>query len=171
MGVRAPTTGPGEAREPPHAQQGQRAIIGVGNVLLSDEGVGVHAVRLLARRATPKRIAILDGGTEGLGLMDAIVGLDRLVVIDCVRAGHVPGTLFVFDWDDGSPHTGRAMSSAHQVSVADLLGHVALLGRGPRTTIIGVEPESLEIGTSLSATVAAQLERVCAMALRAAEDS
>jgi hydrogenase maturation protease len=144
-----------------------RAIIGVGNVLLGDEGVGVHAARALLRRDLPSGVAVLDGGTEGLGLMDAICGLERLVVIDCVRGGQAPGTVYCFDWDE-LPRSRRRLAtstSAHQVSLADVLDRVALVGDLPRTTVVGVEPARLEMGLELSAPVAARLEAVCDVAL------
>ena len=143
----------------------RRAIIGVGNVLLCDEGVGVHAARALTHQDLPAHIAVLDGGTEGLGLMDAICGLERLVVIDCVRSGEAPGTIYCFDWDD-LPQGGRPpMTSVHQTSLADVLDRLALVSSLPRITVVGVEPERLEPGLELSERVAARLDAVCSLSL------
>lgn len=147
--------------------QHTRAIIGVGNVLLGDEGVGVHAARALLQRELPPDITVLDGGTEGLGLMDAICGLERLVVIDCVRGGDAPGSIYCFDWDT-MPHIPRRLTtstSVHQTSLADVLDRVALVQRPPRTTVIGVEPACLEMGLDLSEAVAARLVAVCDLSL------
>ena len=145
-----------------------RAIIGVGNVLLSDEGVGVHAARALLRRPLPPNICVLDGGTEGLGLMDAICGLHRLVVIDCIHGGREPGTVFCFDWDPTTAGPGRlgSGSSAHQTNLTDVLQRVALVCEPPRTTVVGMEPASLEMGLELSEPVAARLDALCDLALR-----
>jgi hydrogenase maturation protease len=153
---------------PPERPKTPRAIIGVGNVLLGDEGVGVHAAHALKHRPLPPDIEVLDGGTEGLGLMDAICGLDRLVVIDCVRGGEAPGTIYRFDWGDRQSEPARRLktsTSVHQTSLADVLDRVALVCELPRTTIIGVEPRCLEMSLELSEPVAARLETVCALAL------
>ncbi len=144
----------------------RKAIIGVGNVLLSDEGVGVHAARHLLTRQLPEDVLVLDGGTEGLGLMDAIVGLQRLVVIDAVRGGGEPGTVYCFDWEQLQPGIGpRPMTTAHQVSLADVFTHVSLVAEVPRTSIVGVEPATLDHSLTLSAGVQAQLDRVCDLSL------
>jgi len=143
-----------------------RAVIGIGNVLFRDEGVGVHAARALLEQEVPPAIVVRDGGTEGLGLLDVIVGLERLVLLDCVTGGGAPGTIYRFDW--GDVPTGAASAtptSQHQTDIGDVLRHVALIGDTPRTTIIGVEPESLELGLELSPAVAAAIPAVCRHAL------
>ena len=113
-------------------------------------------------------ICVLDGGTEGLGLMDAICGLHRLVVIDCIHGGREPGTVFCFDWDPTTAGPGRlgSGSSAHQTNLTDVLQRVALVCEPPRTTVVGVEPASLEMGLELSDPVAARLDALCDLALR-----
>lgn len=148
-----------------------RGIIGVGNVLLSDEGVGVHAVRRLLQGEVPPDVLVLDGGTEGLGLMDVIVGLERLVVIDAIRGGGAPGTVYCVDWDElqGAGARHRPVTTAHQVSLADVFTHVSLVATLPRTTLVGVEPDSLDHGLELTPSVQAQLDRVCALCLEQIE--
>ena len=143
----------------------KRAIIGVGNLLCSDEGVGVHIARRLLQTTLPSGIEVLDGGTEGFGLMDAIVGLERLVLVDCVKGGQAPGTIYCFDWAD-LPENPGTKTSIHQTTVGDVLRHVALIADLPRTTIIGVEPERLQLGLELSRPVAQQLEAVCRLCLQ-----
>lgn len=148
----------------------RRAIIGVGNVLMGDDGLGVHAARRILERELAPSVLVMDGGTEGLGLMDVIVGLERLVLIDCVRGHEVPGTVYCFDWGV-MPGLGRTTSATlHDVSVADVLQHVALIAELPRTTVIGVEPESVRIRVGLSETVQSRLDRVCELALALVRD-
>ncbi len=142
-----------------------RAIIGVGNVLLGDEGVGVHVARWLLARPVPPGVLVLDGGTEGLGLMDVVAGLDRLVVVDCVRAGHEPGTIYRFGWRQAGRATSPRGSSLHRMSVEDVLHHVGLVARVPSTIIVGVEPASLGLSLELSDTVAAHVARLGSLAI------
>jgi len=141
----------------------RRAIIGVGNVLCGDEGVGVHAARRLETADVPLDVAIWDGGTEGLVLMDAVVGLERLVIVDCVRGGEPPGTIYCFSWEDLPSQARRGRMSAHQTSFEDVLEHVALIAPLPRTTVVGVEPARLELGIGLSPQVKARMEQICAL--------
>lgn len=144
-------------------------ILGIGNALYQDEGIGVHVVRRILEREQPDNIVVIDGGTEGLGLLDVFTEAKRLVVIDCVRAGNPPGTVYCFDWDALPTHPHTSMSSQHQVSLSDIMAHAALLGPLPKTTILGVEPESVSMGLSLTPHVAAQVERVCTLALLEAQ--
>lgn len=143
----------------------RRAIIGVGNLLYSDEGVGVHVARRLLEGDIPPGVAVWDGGTEGLGLMDAIVGLDRLVIVDCVKAGGAPGTIYRIDWNDLPAEAREEKTSFHQATISDVLENVALVTDPPHTTIIGVEPEHLEFGLELSTVVSAKLDAICRLAL------
>lgn len=140
-------------------------IIGVGNLLYSDEGVGVHAARHLLGQDLPSHLLVLDGGTEGLGLMDVIASLDRLVIMDCVQGGQAPGTLYQIPWQElpGTPY--RLLTSMHQTSIVDVLQQVALIAPVPPTTILGVEPLSLEIGMELSPAVRQKVPAVARRAL------
>ncbi len=143
-----------------------QAVIGIGNLLFRDEGVGVHAARALMRFDVPPHIVVRDGGTEGLGLMDVIVGLTRLVLLDCVRGSGEPGTIYCFDWGDvPDASASSAPTSQHQADIGDVLRHVALIAEPPRTTVIGVEPRSLDLGLELSRPVAEQIPTVCRLAL------
>ena len=140
-------------------------ILGVGNVLLTDEGVGIHAVRRLEQMPLPDGVSVFDGGTEGFGLMDVIADLDRLVVIDCVRGGEPPGSIYCFDVGELGVPIDKFQTSVHQVGILEVLHLVELVGKRPHTTIVGVEPASLEMNMELSDVVASKLEAVTRLAL------
>jgi hydrogenase maturation protease len=133
-------------------------VLGVGNILLSDEGVGVRAVELLrAAWEVPAGVSLIDGGTSAMELLDDLEGVDLLIVLDAVRAGRVPGSLIRLAGDE-VPVFFRAKLSPHQIGLADVLASLDLLGTPPRETVIfGVEPLSLETGLDLSMPVAACL--------------
>jgi len=150
---------------PLDANRSKRVVLGVGNILLSDEGVGIHAVRRLEDTDVPPEVELYDGGTEGFGLMDLIVGLDRLVVVDCVRGGEAPGTIYCFEIEDLATSVDKYQTSIHQVGILEILHLVELVGKRPRTTIVGVEPESLAIGMELSPAVSDRLASVTRLTL------
>jgi hydrogenase maturation protease len=133
-------------------------VLGIGNILLSDEGVGVRALELL--RATwelPAGVSLIDGGTSAMELLDDLENVDLLIVLDAVRAGRVPGSLIHLT-GDAVPVFFRTKLSPHQIGLADVLASLDLLGTPPRETVIlGVEPLSLETGLELSGPVAACL--------------
>jgi len=113
----------------------------------------------------PPEIELYDGGTEGFGLMDFIEGLDRLVVVDCVRGGEEPGTIYCFEVEDLATTVDKYQTSVHQVGILEILHLVELVGKRPRTTIIGVEPESLAMGMEPSPAVRDRLASVARLAL------
>jgi len=125
-------------------------VLGLGNLLHCDDGVGVHAIRRL--RDHPRfdaRSTLLDGGTRGLSLMWHISGFSRLLVIDAVDVGEAPGTLVRFEGTalDGMP--GKA--SVHQLGFADLMVALKLLGEAPEDVVVlGVQP--LSTGWSVELT-------------------
>lgn len=133
-------------------------ILGVGNILLSDEGIGVRAVEELGRRyRLPPEVVLLDGGTSGMELLDDLANCDLLVMADCVRAGNPPGTLLRLK-DEEIPALFRTKLSPHQVGLPDVLATLLITHEAPAHTVLfGVEPESLATGMDLTPPVAAML--------------
>lgn len=133
-------------------------ILGVGNILLSDEGIGVRAVEELGRRyRLPPEVVLLDGGTSGMELLDDLANCDLLVMADCVRAGNPPGTLLRLK-DEEIPALFRTKLSPHQVGLPDVLATLLITHEAPSHTVLfGVEPESLATGMDLTPPVAAML--------------
>jgi len=143
-------------------------VIGIGNVLWADEGFGVRAVEALhGAYAFPEGVVLMDGGTQGLNLLEDVACSRRVLVFDAVDYRLAPGTLKVLR-DDEVPAWGRAKLSPHQTGFNDVLVHAALQGRGPeRITVIGVQPEVLDdFGGSLRPSVRARLPEAVALAAR-----
>lgn len=134
-------------------------VLGVGNLLLGDEGVGVHAVRALAcDYRFPPEVELLDGGTAGMELLEPIRQARHLIVIDAVDAGAAPGTVLRLAGDEVPVFFGRSHLSPHQVGLSDVLAVARLAGWAPATvTVYGIEPESLDVGVDLTPRVAAAL--------------
>ena len=129
-------------------------VLGLGNVLLTDDGVGPVAVERLSHRySAPDGVRVLDGGTLGLALLHYVEDCETLVIVDAVRAEASPGTLVRLTGEDVGAAVATRLSP-HQVGVADLLEGADLLGRKPPTIVLlGIVPESLELGYGLSPLV------------------
>jgi hydrogenase maturation protease len=138
-------------------------LLGVGNLLLDDEGVGVRAVeRFTAGHALPEGVAAIDGGTSAMELLDELEDLDLLVVVDCVRVGRPPASVVVLSGDE-VPVFFRQRLSPHQVGLSDVFATLELTGRAPRAiVVIGVQPVSIELHMRLSAQVEAVMPAVLA---------
>ncbi len=138
-------------------------VLGVGNPIMCDDGVGVRAVELLQQRyRLPAHVSVLQGGTLGLALLPQVEEADRLLLVDAVDAGEPPGTLVRLAGAD-LPLTLEAKVSPHQLGLKELLSLAALMGKGPRETVLwGVQPESVALSLGLSASVESKLEMLLA---------
>lgn len=142
-------------------QNGGALVVGVGNILLRDEGVGVEVVRRIAVDALslPAGTSVVDGGTLGLDLLPLISATDRLVLVDAVDLGRSPGTVAVLR--GGALDTAFAGHlSAHQVGVSDLLAAARLMdGLPAHVALVAIQPEEIGVGLGLSAAVDAAVPR------------
>lgn len=129
-------------------------VLGLGNLLLADEGVGVHAARALLLEGLPPDTEILDIGTAVLDALPALERANRIILMDAVKAGGKPGTLYRFTLDGcrTTPHLG----SMHGFDISRV---IALTGRGdlPEVVVLGVEPSVIGWSTELSPPVAEAL--------------
>ncbi len=136
-------------------------ILGIGNLLWADEGFGVRCIETLgARHAFDDRVRLLDGGTQGIYLVNQLEGVGHLIIFDAIDYGLPPGTLKVVRDGDVPRFLGAKKMSLHQVGFQDVLAMADLLGAlPPRLLLIGVQPERLEdYGGSLSPAVKAMIE-------------
>ena len=138
-------------------------VLGLGNILLRDEGVGVRVIEALAERyVMPAEVEIVDGGTSGMDLLDTIAGCDHLLICDAVRADAPPASVIKLT-NAQVPALFRNRFSPHQLGVADVLATLMLTGETPASlTLIGVMPIDLELGLDLSPAVAVAAERAVA---------
>jgi hydrogenase maturation protease len=142
-------------------------VLGVGNSLLTDDGVGVHAVaRLRLESPMPPDVTILDAGTLSFSLLPALEQSDALIAIDAARGGGEPGEVQVREGDEVERFLQRNGRSVHEVGLSDLLDMARLSGQLPgRRVLIGVEPQVIDWGLELSAPVAAALPRCVDLAV------
>ncbi len=136
-------------------------ILGVGNILLSDEGLGVRVVeRLKESYIFPENVKLLDGGTLGIDLLYFLEGVDRLIIIDAIIGGKAPGTVYKLSGEEVEAYFKRKVS-VHEVGIQEVLGIAKLTGKYPKeVTVIGMEPQSLDISLELSPKIKENLERL-----------
>ena len=138
-------------------------VLGLGNTIMTDDGFGVRVVEALSSRYRfHGDVSLLDGGTLGLDLLPHLEGVERLLIVDALEMCALPGTVFRLEGEE-VPRAFASKLSVHQMGVQDLLAVSELMGHLPRELVVwGVQPESIEMGTELTATVAAALEPVLA---------
>lgn len=161
------------ARPAPQEEQADCAtpagvlVLGIGNLLWADEGFGVRAVEALHQRwRLPDGVSVVDGGTQGLYLLDHVCAAKSVLVFDAIDYQLAPGTLRVLR-DDAVPVWSDRMMSLHQATFQELLSLARLRGRFPqRITLIGVQPDVLDdLGGSLSPLVRERLDEAVELAV------
>jgi hydrogenase maturation protease len=119
-------------------------ILGLGNILVGDDGFGVRFITwFLDRYTLPDAVSVVDGATAGLGLLDIVTGTDHLIVIDAIRVDDTPGSLYRFTGEDMSLYLPPP-TSAHEVEFLDVLAMADLLDQCPPVTFITVVPEKYD---------------------------
>ncbi len=136
-----------------NSQPRRVVVLGIGNLLCSDDGAGVVALRdLRSDPRLPPQVELIDGGTLGLELMHVIAGATHLLVLDAADADRPPGTVFCLDSSALSAVAGGG--TVHQLGVADLMSALRLLDEAPKhLAIVAVQPANLRVGTALSPEV------------------
>jgi hydrogenase maturation protease len=129
-------------------------ILGLGNRLLTDDGLGSVAIdRLLERWQPPEGVLAIDGGTLGLDLLSLVTSAERLIIVDAVLDDRPPGTLVRYEGEEIGT-VARERLSPHQIGVSDLLEAAEWLGDLPKKRVlIGLVPASLSLGVILSPEV------------------
>ena len=127
------------------------AVIGVGNILMRDDGVGVHAIRELQKRETPDGVICVDGGTASFEALTAAGDCDNLLVVDAVKAGGKPGTIYKMSLEQWREVRGISL---HDVTLLDAISIAQTFDkRSIRLNVIGIEPEDISPGMELSDAV------------------
>ena len=140
-------------------------VIGVGNLLMKDEGIGIHAVKALQEIVLPADIKLIDGGTSPDLIAYTRAG-DKMIIIDAARAGGQAGTIYRFKPEDLVTEKG-SLASAHELGVVQNLKLMSLTGNEPgEIVIIGIEPGEIGWGMELSAELQQRLPEIVKAALK-----
>jgi len=139
-------------------------VLGIGNLLLQDEGAGVRAVDEFGKKyVTPAGVELLDGGTSGIELLQYIRGRDLLIILDVVKSGNPPGTIIRLEGED-VPALFQKRISPHQLGLSDLLAVSQLTDSMPKQIVLfGIEPKSMETGLGMSEDVGRNIENMADM--------
>jgi len=142
-------------------------ILGVGNILQKDEGVGVRVVQEMARSYSfPPGVELLDGATAGVALLSRIKEFDHLIVVDTVQAGAEPGAVFRFTPEEAGFSELPFRTSVHEMGLPEVLTLAEVIGRRPQTVIIGIQPEDMvSLSEDLSPLIQSKVPEVIELVL------
>ena len=161
---------------------GKVIIIGIGNLLLMDEGIGIHVINELEKHKLPGNVDIYDGGTGGFKLIDLMHEAKRVIFIDAVETGKAPGTITTFKSKDVRSIYPKKKYSLHDTNLLEVIKMAELLEVPPKIEIVGIQPKTINYGTTPSKelrdamldiinTVLNRIEEVCSVHRLARERS
>ena len=136
-------------------------ILGIGNILLKDEGIGVHVVNRLKEMDLPENVEVLDGGTAGLELVDFIENREKLIVIDAVKTGDKPGTICRLT-EANLQIKPKGIMSFHEIDFLDALylSEVMKNNTPKEIVVIGIEPKDMSDGLELSPEIEERIPKI-----------
>jgi len=132
--------------------EGKILIVGMGNFIYRDEGIGIHIIQEMKKMELPSHIELLDIGTSTMDLISYLKEVKKLIVIDAMRAGGNPGTIYKCKPEDLLPKDEGPIS-LHEIGLLETLNMTKKLGMEIQTVIVGIEPEIMEWGTELTEAV------------------
>ena len=135
-------------------------VLGIGNILLRDVGVGVHVIKQLQERSLPDSVEVIDGGTAGADLLDIVADREKVIVIDAVHTNCKPGTILRFTPDELVPDE-QAHISLHQFGIIETLQMAKQLGCAPKNVVfLGITPADISAGLELCEQLAKSIPDV-----------
>ena len=141
-------------------------ILGIGNLLLKDEGVGVHVVERLKEMQLPDNVEVLDGGTAGLDLVDFIEGRRKLIVVDAVNADEKPGSIFRLT-EENLDIKPKAIMSFHDIDFLDALHMSQVMNSKPEeVVVIGIQPKDMSGGLELSPEIEERIPDIIKLVMK-----
>ncbi|MDR7868030.1 MAG: hydrogenase maturation protease [Sporomusaceae bacterium] len=139
---------------------GRTVVVGFGNLLMSDDGVGIHVVRELATRTLPPGVDTVDGGVASLDILGSLLDAARIIIVDALAGGGEPGSVYRLTPDDIGTAAAPPGYSLHEFTLPQTLALLARSATLPPIVIFGVEPAGMDMGLELSPPVAAAARRV-----------
>jgi len=136
-------------------------IAGIGNLLFTDEGIGVHIIRELSKRDLPEEIELAEIGTATFELVRFMEGKDKIVIVDAIISDQSPGTIYKLTPDDLQSGKGKLLTSLHQFGVVEALESGAQMGNKPEVIIFGIVPKDYQSpNTELSPELRGSIQKI-----------
>jgi hydrogenase maturation protease len=142
---------------------GTTLVLGLGNILMGDEGFGVRVARRLKEVPLPDNVRVTEGGVGGFNLLGQLEGVERLIVVDIMILPSPPGELKLLEPGPELAEPDKVIISFHQVGVLDLVQMWGLIGKEPEIKFLVTRPQSMEWGAGLSPTLRLAADRAVGM--------
>jgi len=135
-------------------------VVGIGNYILQDEGVGVHAINRLMEMDLPDGVELVDGGTHSYDLVDFFCQAENLIIIDAMQAGGEPGTMYRAPLEELGLRPQENCTSLNEMHFIEAVKMVNMMGHYPKIIVYGIEPEVIDWGMELTPRIEEKLPRL-----------
>ena len=135
-------------------------VVGIGNLIMQDDGVGVHAIRALEELGFPEEVELIDGGTNSYDLIEEFCRARQLIIVDAMHAGGEPGTIYRAPLDELGLQPIENITSLQEMHFVEAMKMTRMLGYNPPTIVFGIEPAVVEVSMDLSPPVAKKFPRL-----------
>lgn len=137
-------------------------VLGIGNLLLKDEGIGIHVIEALKKEALPDNVELVDGAASGFDLLPIIEACDKLIVIDAIKTSEQPGVIYQFDPQEIDIERNINVS-LHDVDFFHVLEYARKFKRIPEIQMIGIVPQDIELSLELSAILQSKIPKIVSL--------
>lgn len=134
-------------------------VIGIGNILQKDDGMGVHVIKQLEKEGLPSTIELVDGGTSTLNMLSYFTDYGKIIIIDCLKGGLEPGTIYKIKPED-IPKQQKENLSIHDVQILDVVKMANRMGKFPHVTIYGIEPQEIDFDLEMTDIMKSRIPEV-----------
>ncbi|MFH1062979.1 MAG: HyaD/HybD family hydrogenase maturation endopeptidase [Candidatus Omnitrophota bacterium] len=134
-------------------------VLGIGNLLLKDEGIGIHVIEALKKESLPDNVELVDGAAAGFDLLPIVEACDKLIVIDAIKTSEEPGAIYQFD-PRQIDIKRDANVSLHDVDFFHVLEYAKKYKQLPETLMIGIVPQDIELSLELSETLKTKIPKI-----------
>lgn len=135
-------------------------VVGIGNLIMQDDGAGVHAIKALEEIGFSDDVELIDGGTHSYDLIEEFCRAENLIIVDAMHAGGEPGTIYRAPFDELGLEPTENITSLHEMHFVEAMKMTRMLGYNPPTTVFGIEPAVVAVSMDLTPQVAEKLPRL-----------
>lgn len=135
-------------------------VVGIGNLIMQDDGAGVHAIKALEEIGFSDDVELIDGGTHSYDLIEEFCRAENLIIVDAMHAGGEPGTIYRAPFDELGLEPAENITSLHEMHFVEAMKMTRMLGYNPPTTVFGIEPAVVAVSMDLSPQVAEKFPRL-----------
>lgn len=137
------------------------AVVGIGNLLMQDDGIGIHVIQQLEKmKCLPEDVELIDAGVNSYDMVNIFCRYDQLIIVDAMETGGEPGTIYRAPLEDLGLRPDDSIMSLHEMHFIEAVNMIKMMGYSPRIVVLGIEPEVIQVSMDLSGSIRSKVPRL-----------